>query len=306
MIHSYDDIQTKDVAKRSICKSLWSICGRFAFLIATLFVFGNGLFFRLNADNIAAQPVEFVIVVASYNNEKWVEKNLQSCLLQTYPFWSCVYVNDNSSDKTGDKVEQFVQSHGLEQRFRIIHTNERGCPLKSHSTAIQMCDPKKVIVCLDGDDWFANDRVLEVVAKAYEDPKVWLTYGNYKSTDTSSLKSCCETLPKRVLKRALFRSHRWVTSHLKTFYAALFQKINKDDLYYKDQFYPMAGDMAMMMPMLEMASQGHIRFIPEVLYIYNVHNPLNEDKIDIGLQMAIDTQVRSQKKYKPLTNLFGP
>src|ERR1700730_12157659 len=53
-------------------------------------------------------PIEFVIVIPSYNNEKWCIGNLESVMTQTYPHFTVCYINDCSSDKTGELVDQYV------------------------------------------------------------------------------------------------------------------------------------------------------------------------------------------------------
>src|SRR5258708_6051747 len=49
------------------------------------------------------------IVIPSYNNEKWYEKNLQTVLNQQYSNYRILYVNDCSTDDTGNLVEQYLK-----------------------------------------------------------------------------------------------------------------------------------------------------------------------------------------------------
>ena len=46
------------------------------------------------------------------------------------------------------------------------------------------------------------------------------------------------------------------------------------DIMFEGKFVPVCGDVAIMLPMLEMAG-FHSRFIPEVLYIYNCDNQIS-------------------------------
>jgi hypothetical protein len=57
--------------------------------------------------------------------------------------------------------------------------------------------------------------------------------------------------------------------------------------------------MAIMFPMLEMASKGHIEFIPEVLYTYR-RTAINEDKVRFKDQRFCDGYIRRLNKYQPL------
>lgn len=67
----------------------------------------------------------------------------------------------------------------------------------------------------------------------------------------------------------------------------------------------MTGDMAIMLPMLEMSSKGHFRFIKKVLYIYNVENPLNDHRVNAELQRSLDAYIRAKPRYEPLEILFN-
>ena len=89
-------------------------------------------------------------------------------------------------------------------------------------------------------------------------------------------------------------------SHLRTFYAGLFKKISQEDLLHDGAFYSMTWDMAIMLPMVEMASEGHVHFIPDVLYIYNHANPLSDHCVDAALQSRLCRIIRAKKKYEPL------
>ena len=68
---------------------------------------------------------------------------------------------------------------------------------------------------------------------------------------------------------------------------------------WNNEFYDMAYDMPMMYPMLEM-SGGHWKFMPDILYVYNVQNPLNENKVDVPAIYRVDNEVRNKEKYKAI------
>ena len=64
-------------------------------------------------------PLEFFVVIPSYNNSKWYDKNLESVFSQTYQNWKLFYVDDHSSDNTGELVEQYVQARGMGKKCTI-------------------------------------------------------------------------------------------------------------------------------------------------------------------------------------------
>lgn len=243
--------------------------------------------------------VEFVIVTASYNNERYCIKHLESIANQSYPHWSMIYINDCSQDKTGLLVEQFVFQKNLAKKIHVIHNSKRKGAMANIYTAAHMAESKKVIVCVDGDDRLSDSQALEKLARVYDDPSVWMTYGNYRS-EPGSIPSVCAPFPQDVLEKGLFRAHHWISSHPKTFYAELFHKIKKEDLQLNGKFVSVASDVAFMIPILEMSAKGHIRFIQEILYIYNYENPINDQRIKFDELMATEKKLRSKKRYSPL------
>ena len=94
------------------------------------------------------------------------------------------------------------------------------------------------------------------------------------------------------------RKLSWRTSHLRTFYAGLFQLIRLEDLLYNGQLLPKCVDVATMFAMIEMAG-SHIKFIPEVLYIYNDNNPISYHH-DPAHQREIEAYLKQQPPYQPL------
>lgn len=251
-------------------------------------------------------PVEFVIISPSYNNAKWCEKSLKSVVSQTYPHWSLIYIDDCSTDSTASLVDNFIKKHALSEKCQLINNSQRLGAMENCYHAIHTLPGNKVIVNLDGDDRLAHKNVLKKLAKVYAKKKVWMTYGSYKTEPKEFGNMCvCHKYPKQVIKSQGFRMHpQWMASHLKTYYAKLFQKIKKEDLLHHGHFFSVASDLAFMFPMLEMASKGHIRFIKEKLYIYNHNNPINDDKIRLEEQRTVDRYIRQKPRYKPLKKLL--
>jgi glycosyltransferase involved in cell wall biosynthesis len=249
-------------------------------------------------------PIEFVIIVPSYNNQQWYKKNLDSIAQQTYPHFEIIYVNDCSTDKTRELVEQYRKQSPLKNRIKTINQPMRGGPLASQYTAIHQCPDHKVIVLVDGDDMLNSPTALQKLAKIYANKNIWLTYGSYIDSLTKQIGAYCKAYPPEAFKYNTFRYYGFRASHLKTFYAKLFKKIKLRDLQYQGLFYPAAGDVAFMFPMLEMASQGHIKFIKKPLYIWNNDNPINEHKDRTKAQHFYGTLIAKKQTYRPLKSLF--
>lgn len=250
--------------------------------------------------NLFAQN-EFVVIVPTYNNINYYKKNLDSIVNQTYKNFRVIVIDDFSTDGTGQALENYITELKLQNKIQLIKNKERKLALQNFYYAIHSCKPHEIVVCIDGDDWLANNNVLEYLNKVYEDQNVWLTYGQYIEYPNNA-PGGSHQLPQWVIDQNAYRKYDWVTSHLRTFKAALFCKIKKEDLFYQGQFYPMTGDVAMMLPMIEMAG-NHCKFIPQILYVYNRETQLNDNKVNKELQCKLYTNLRSQKPYEKLNEL---
>jgi len=253
----------------------------------------------------AEQLIEFCVVIPSYNNEKYVQGNIQSVAMQSYKNWTIYYIDDCSSDKTWQLVNQEVKAHNIEDKCILVHNEKRRHSLANVYTAVHNLTPKKIVVILDGDDEFSSSDVLQTLADAYSDPTTWMTYGNFRcSPYLSYLKNLCAPIPPYVAKENSFRTYRWIFGPLRTFYAQLFQKIKKEDLMHGNDFYHMAGDQAFMYPMAEMAGGKHIRYISQVLYVYHVDSPINDFRINSHLADKLAKEIRARPPYQPLEKMF--
>ena len=244
------------------------------------------------------QP-EFVVLIPSYNNEAYCYPNLNSIIQQTFdiPF-RIIYINDCSTDRTGQLVDVYIRAHKFESLCAVIHNEKRLGSLANIFNVVHTLPDHTIVVLIDGDDFLAHDKVLGRVLQEYTNKNIWMTYGQMVFCPEGG--TLCEKIPQSVLDENSFRSHRWVTSHLKTFYAGLFKQIKKEDLLHEGNFFRFAGDFAYMFPMLEMASRGHIAFIPDVLYLYNHHNPISVHNEHLDLQRRLGSVVRQKPKYDPI------
>ncbi len=251
------------------------------------------------ADALVQKP--FVVVVPSYNNAKYYEKNLDSIAVQQYENYRVIYIDDSSSYGTGEMVERYLSEHDLGGRVTLVQNEKNMGALHNLYYAIHSCDDEEIVLTLDGDDWFANENVLNRINAEYQNPEVWLTYGSYLQHPSMS-GGMCAPFPKSIIKNSAFRSYKWVSSQLRTFYAKLFKLIKVEDLQHIDgKFYKAAYDFAIMFPMLEMAGSHH-RYISDILYFYNKENPISDHRKGKNLQRRLAGIIRKKKRYARLEN----
>ena len=243
----------------------------------------------------------FVIIIPSYKNKNWYKRNLDSAFNQQYDNFRIIYIDDCSPDNTGELVREYAKTCGKEDRINVI-INETRCGASANIyKAVYLCKPEEIIVSLDGDDWLAHTLVLNHLNAVYQDPNVWITYGQFQWWP-KNVPGFCHAVPPHILTENRIRDYGWVTTALRTFYAGLYQKINKDDLLYEGNFLPMAWDLAMMFPMIEMAGI-HSRFINEILYIYNIESNLNDHKVNGNQQVDLGNVIRGRTRYSPIDSI---
>jgi glycosyltransferase involved in cell wall biosynthesis len=250
------------------------------------------------------QEKPIVVVTASYNNKAYYMSNLDSVFNQEYSNWHLIYIDDCSPDGTGNLVEQYITTRGFEHKVTLIKNSQRQGALANYYAAVHSCEDKVIIIVLDGDDFLANSNVLSFINDVYSSGDIWMTYGQFRHL-SNNMHGFCAPMPQQVVENNLFRQYDTIPSHLRTFYAGLFKKIKKEDLQINNVFYPMTGDMATIIPMIEMASKGHFKFISQVLLVYNDLNQLNDHKVSQPMQRNLDLHIRSLPKYEALNALFS-
>lgn len=254
------------------------------------------LFGFLGVHSYEEKPI--VVLTTSYNNRKWAKKNVKSIFKQEYTNYRVIYIDDASQDGTADFVEKWAREQKKKLRFDLIRNRERMGALANIYRAIcDRCRDEEIVVSLDGDDWFYDSKVLKKINQAYSKREVWLTHGTlleYPAQTTGwSL-----PIPAHIAASNAFRTYR-CPSHLRTFYAWLFKRIRLEDLQHKGEFFSMTWDQAMMFPMIEMAGERHA-FIPEIIYVYNMSNPINDNKVDPQLQRDLEALIRAKPPYQRL------
>jgi glycosyltransferase involved in cell wall biosynthesis len=243
----------------------------------------------------------FIIIVPVYNAVKYIEDCLESILSQDYDNYELVVMDDCSTDGTWEKIGQVCNRHGAS--FSMCRNESRlECPLANFIKGVELFsfDKKDILCFVDGDDALAGDDVLPYLNSVYQDPEVWLTYGQFMPM---SLKypPFCKPIPDTRLYR---KSKLWMASHLKTFRRGLFDKINDKDLRGVDgNYYKRVADTAIIYPMIEMCGQKHMRFIEKILYIYNDMNPASEMYTNAIEQERLAKEIREKPCYEELTAL---
>ena len=265
----------------------------------------------------AQNELPLVVVITSYNNVSWVEKNLDSIFMQQYNNFRVIYIDDCSSDGTADVVRKYIEDHNVQNQITFIANPSRNRKLKNVYNAFYLCDDNEIIIQVDGDDWLSHSHVFSEINSYYKKSNIWLTYGqfSYWYNSKRQARGWGHSISFNVKKSRNFRRGDYCCTHPKTFYAWLAKAIRLQDLLietspsFKGQFYPVANDVATFIPMLEMVGDK-FAFISRTAYMVNCTNPIstsNKKKLEKNLQKVCCKEVRSQpiqyaKLHEPLYN----
>tara|TARA_R110002020_G_scaffold94270_2_gene227049 strand:- start:1523 stop:3142 length:1620 start_codon:yes stop_codon:yes gene_type:complete len=244
------------------------------------------------------QKTRFHFIIPGYNVTNWIERLVSSIQRQEYENYSVTYIDDMSTDNTSIVYQELTSNN---KKFKIIENKKKNYALKNISNAIDsLKDSQKedVIIVLDADDWLSSPQVLSYLNSVYQDDDCWMTYGSYMYYPFGDEGVEPSDYPEEIIKNNMYREDDWRATHLRTFKKKLWVEINQQDFIDEDgEYYKMAYDQAMMLPMLEMAREK-AKYIPEILHVYNRANALNVDKIKQQQQYKTMLRIRKKNRYE--------
>jgi len=256
--------------KLILLTSLLPVVGVGTYALLNKYVFYHPLPLRTQKVD---QEKQLVVITPTFNNKTYCERQLLSLFNQKhgdgpYKNWSLILVDDNSPDGQFETIQKCVKDHNMESHCTLIKNETRqGVTANVYTMLHSIKNKNAIVLCVDGDDWLAHDRVFERINEIYEDPSVWITYGQLVYWPDFG------PIPEHHMPRLYHykkaRDYGFFSSHLRTFYAGLAQKIRPESFKIKDSWIPCMVDVAMMWPMLEMAGPYRVRHVPEILYVYN-------------------------------------
>ena len=235
-----------------------------------------------------------IILTTTYNCENFVERSLLTIMTQRFKDFKCYITDDMSTDKTVDIIKKTISG---DDRFILIENKQKMYQPGNYDQVIRGLDIPDDEICVevDGDDWLPNSNVLGYIDNVYQNNNVWMTSGSFKDHDGRPGFSNPPSQYNNVRKQT------FTLSHLRTWKSWLWKKINQDDLKDKNEkYWSVAGDLSFMFPMFEMSGKEHYVFLPEILYIYNESNPINDHKVNMNNVILTVNEIRNKKEYNKL------
>ena len=105
------------------------------------------------------------VVMATYNGEKYISKQLWSILNQTFSDFEIVIVDDCSSDRTVDLINSVFENAAF-QNYQIIINEKNLGHNKSFEKAIGYCTGDYIAISDQDDIWMENklEKLMERIS----------------------------------------------------------------------------------------------------------------------------------------------
>ena len=117
---------------------------------------------------LPAQPLVSVLI-ANYNYGHFIGRSLDSLLAQSYPHFEGIVCDDGSTDDSREVVARYASR---DARIRLLEKENGG--VASALNAAYHASRGDVVCLLDADDFFAPDKLEQVVACFKERPEIGL------------------------------------------------------------------------------------------------------------------------------------
>jgi glycosyltransferase involved in cell wall biosynthesis len=200
--------------------------------------------------------MKFSVLIANYNNARYLPEAIESVLNQTYNDWEIIFVDDCSLDNSLETIKRFNDS-----RIKIfVNDKNYGCGYAKNRCVKESSGD----ICgfLDPDDTLQNTALEKTISLHKERPSSSIIYSTHYLCDNNLKILEIPNYMLQVSDNYLLKDN-YTPGHFATFKSHLYfktQGINPtlkravdQDLYYR------------------MEERGDMYFINEPLYFYRIH-----------------------------------
>jgi hypothetical protein len=235
---------------------------------------------------------KFRVCIAGRNHERFTEKCLTSVLSQEGDF-TIDWTDDASFTPEAYVLARQLLGDNPYHDFRRIPERRGG--LANLRASIMRTDDDAVDVLLGGDDELKPGAFARI-AKEYEDPECWCTYGQLENTEGPEHYRAYEWV-----KGSDPRDQQFLWAPF-TVRAKLAKKVLEEDLQMNGSFFMSSGDVALNIPIIEMAGHDRTRWIPDAWYTRRLHAG-NDHNVDGRFQDFCAWMALCKPRYARLTSI---
>ncbi len=113
------------------------------------------------------------VVIANYNNSKFIEECINSIKNQTYKDTEIIFFDDNSQDNSLDILKKFNNIKIIENKIQTDFGSLNQMNAFKKSIQISTGD---IIFLLDSDDYFKNDKIEKIINFFHNNKNIDITF----------------------------------------------------------------------------------------------------------------------------------
>lgn len=117
------------------------------------------------------------IVIPVFNAEKFIIDCINSIIDQNYPNIECILVNDCSSDKSQEKIEQFIENYVGDISFKLFSHDKNKGPGTARNLGVQNATGDYILF-LDSDDMIMPNALQNLIDLAIANNQPNVIVGN--------------------------------------------------------------------------------------------------------------------------------
>lgn len=199
------------------------------------------------------------ILIANYNNEKYLEETLNSIYNQTYYNWEIIIVDDCSTDDS----KSIYKSLKDDKRIRIFaNTRNQGCGYTKRWCVEEAVG--ELCAFVDPDDTIVSEALAKMVELHGENPDCSLIHSKSYFCDENLIITGEYTAARNVEpNQSLFFNLDGAITHFSVFKKEYYDKTDGIDAYLQR-----AVDQDLY---LKLYDSGRTLFLDEPLYMYRIH-----------------------------------
>lgn len=231
---------------------------------------------KINADRKVS------VVIPNYNYEKYIEERIDSVMMQSYPIYELIILDDCSTDNSIEKINEVLKKYSNSGvKIKKIFNKENGKSVFAQwQKGFQNATGDYVWIA-EADD-SANLKFLENVMKAFDDENVVLSYA-----ESMRINECNKILGKSCrewMEAASFT--RWNKSYISdgleeikealsvcntipNVSAVVFKKLNQIEIIEEAKKFKISGDWYIYFNLLK---QGKISYCSKSLNYFRKHS----------------------------------
>lgn len=118
------------------------------------------------------------VIIPNFNHARFLDRRFQSVLRQTFQDFEVLYLDDASTDSSHEVARRYTRDRRVRAFPNAVNS---GSPFKQWNRGVQ--EARGELIWIAESDDFADERLLERLVEALENPRVGVTYCQSKCVD---------------------------------------------------------------------------------------------------------------------------